>query len=73
MSDAMNLAELDGQHAELLAARTVLSMFSAQVGEDVTPSGGGLGEIVKGVAQTAGLSSSSTPGSTGSADGSGTG
>lgn len=28
MSDAMSLAELEGQHVELLPARTVLSLFS---------------------------------------------
>jgi hypothetical protein len=28
MSDALSFAEIDGQHAELLPARTVLSMFS---------------------------------------------
>ncbi|MGH3786369.1 MAG: hypothetical protein ACRDRG_07385 [Pseudonocardiaceae bacterium] len=29
MSDTVSPAELDGQHVELLPARTVLSMFSA--------------------------------------------
>jgi hypothetical protein len=29
MSDALSFAELDGQHVELLPARTVLSLFSA--------------------------------------------
>ncbi len=29
MSDTVSFAELDGQHVELLPARTVLSMFSA--------------------------------------------
>jgi hypothetical protein len=29
MSDALSFAEIDGQHVELLPARTVLSMFSA--------------------------------------------
>jgi hypothetical protein len=28
MSDALSFAEIDGQHPELLPARTVLSMFS---------------------------------------------
>jgi hypothetical protein len=28
MSDALSFAEIDGQHMELLPARTVLSMFS---------------------------------------------
>jgi len=29
MSDTVNFVELDGQHVELLPARTVLSLFSA--------------------------------------------
>ena len=29
MSDALSFVEIDGQHVELLPARTVLSMFSA--------------------------------------------
>jgi hypothetical protein len=29
MSDTVSFAELDGQHVELLPARTVLSLFSA--------------------------------------------
>ena len=29
MSDGLSFAEIDGQHVELLPARTVLSMFSA--------------------------------------------
>ncbi len=28
MSDALSFAEIDGQHVELLPARTVMSMFS---------------------------------------------
>jgi hypothetical protein len=32
MSDTVSFAELDGQHVELLPARTVLSMFSARDG-----------------------------------------
>ncbi len=71
MSDTVSITELDGQHVELLLARTVLSMFSA-VGEGIIPGGGGLGEIVTGVAQTAGIGATSTPGSTGGA-GPGTG
>jgi hypothetical protein len=31
MSDAVSFAELDGQYVELLPARTVLSLFSAQI------------------------------------------
>ncbi|MDQ4010793.1 MAG: hypothetical protein M3228_08880 [Actinomycetota bacterium] len=43
MSDAVSFAELDGQYVELLPARTVLSMFSAQISAgdaDSTTSGG---------------------------------
>jgi hypothetical protein len=36
MSDALSFADIDGQHVELLPARTVLSMFS--LGD---PDGGG--------------------------------
>ncbi len=36
MSDAIDLAELDGQQVELLPARTVLSLFSA-VGNNGDP------------------------------------
>jgi hypothetical protein len=32
MSDALSFAEIDGQHVELLPARTVLSLFSAGCG-----------------------------------------
>ena len=43
MSDAVSFAELDGQHVELLPARTVLSMFSAHIpigdAESTTSSG----------------------------------
>jgi hypothetical protein len=44
MSDAMNLTEIDGQHVELLPARTVLSVF-------VTSGGGSC----PGTTQTGGL------------------
>ncbi|MGH3981337.1 MAG: hypothetical protein ACRDST_01270 [Pseudonocardiaceae bacterium] len=37
MSDTVSFAELDGQHVELLPARTVLSMFSPQGGDGVIP------------------------------------
>ncbi|MGH3808228.1 MAG: hypothetical protein ACRDRU_16725 [Pseudonocardiaceae bacterium] len=67
-SDTVSFTELDEQHVELLAARTVLSMFSA-VGEGVIPpvGGGGLGETVTTVTQLTGLGAASTPGSTGGA------
>jgi hypothetical protein len=38
MSDTVNFTELDGQHVELLPARTVLSMFAQE---------GGLGDALK--------------------------
>ncbi|HZS21263.1 MAG: hypothetical protein JO296_18785 [Pseudonocardiales bacterium] len=36
MYDALSFAEIDGQHVELLPARTVLSMFSLTDSPDVT-------------------------------------
>jgi len=39
MSDTVSFAELDGQHPELLPARTVLSLFSA--GDAGTGTNGG--------------------------------
>ena len=51
MSDALSFAEIDGQHVELLPARTVLSMF-AMGGKGSNTGGaggdarGGLGVIV---------------------------
>ncbi len=39
MCDSLSFAEVNGQHAELLPARTVLSMFSAAK----DPSAGGSG------------------------------
>ncbi len=41
MSDTVNFAELDGQHVELLPARTVMSMFARD--------GGGLGGLLDGI------------------------
>jgi hypothetical protein len=52
MSDTVRFAELDGQHMELLPARTVLSMFSAGdggIGLPGTPGIGGFGATVLGV------------------------
>jgi hypothetical protein len=76
MSDTVNLADLGGQHVELLPARTVLSMFSA-VGEGVIPGGGGAGgeasggggatEVATGLLQTVTGTGSSTPGNSGEA------
>ncbi|MGH3888116.1 MAG: hypothetical protein ACRDSZ_16400 [Pseudonocardiaceae bacterium] len=56
MSDTLSFAEFDGQHVELLAARTVLSMFSA-VGEGIIPGGDKPLDLVT---KVAGLSSSTT-------------
>ena len=39
MSDALSFAEIDGQHVELLPARTVLSMFSLDGGGANTSGG----------------------------------
>ena len=33
MSDALSFVEIDGQHVELLPARTVMSMFSLDGGD----------------------------------------
>lgn len=43
MSDTVSFTELDGQHAELLPARTVLSMFSLQGTDGGTASDGANG------------------------------
>ncbi|MGH3812619.1 MAG: hypothetical protein ACRDUV_09205 [Pseudonocardiaceae bacterium] len=46
MSDTVSFAELDGQHVELLPARTVLSMFIAGdggIGKDGTDAVGKIG------------------------------
>ncbi len=62
MSDTVSLAELDGQHVELLPARTVLSMFSAQGPGGLTPD-----EVARGFLSVLGFASSS-PGADGSSD-----
>jgi hypothetical protein len=44
MSDALSFAEIDGQHVELLPARTVMSMFSTggcEAGDGGTGGAGG--------------------------------
>lgn len=56
MSNTVNFGELDRQHVELLPARTVLSMFSAQVPEGPTP-GGDLSALVTQVTGIGGTSS----------------
>ena len=51
MSDALSFAEIEGQHVELLPARTVLSMFSVggAGGSRGGGGGGGAGTGVPGV------------------------
>ncbi|MGB8256383.1 MAG: hypothetical protein WCE71_13560, partial [Pseudonocardiaceae bacterium] len=51
MSDALSFAEIDGQHVELLPARTVMSMFSAGGdggGRGGNGGGGGTGGVGRG-------------------------
>jgi hypothetical protein len=50
MSDALSIAEIDGQHVELLPARTVLSVFSAGGGGGRGGNGGegGTGGVGRG-------------------------
>ena len=44
MSDAVSFAEIDGQHVELLPARTVMSLFSTGSGGGRGGNGGGGGK-----------------------------
>ena len=52
MSDALNFAEIDGQHVELLPARTVMSVFAmgggggSSTGGAGGPARGGLGVVL---------------------------
>lgn len=48
MSDALSPADLDGQHGELLPARTVLSLFSAVGGRGGDGGLGGTGGVGRG-------------------------
>ena len=50
MSDAVSFAEIDGQHAELLPARTVMSVFSTggSTGRGGNGGGGGKGGVGRG-------------------------
>ena len=41
MSDTLSFVEIDGQHVELLPARTVLSLFANGCGCEVSHGGGG--------------------------------
>jgi hypothetical protein len=69
MSDIVSFAELDGQHMELLPARTVLSMFSIQDPGSANPGGGLTPGTVTGVVLGAtGLPQSSSSGADGSAN-----
>jgi len=60
MSATVSFAEFDGQHVELLPARTVLSMFSAQGPGGVTPE-----QVTRGLLSVIGLMGSSNDGSAG--------
>ncbi|MGH3852380.1 MAG: hypothetical protein ACRDR6_02545 [Pseudonocardiaceae bacterium] len=40
MSDALSFAEIEGQHVELLPARTVMTLFTAGEGGQKTCTGG---------------------------------
>ena len=44
MSDALSFAEIDGQHLELLPARTVMSTFTMGGGDGGTGGAGGSGQ-----------------------------
>lgn len=68
MSDAVSFAELDGQHVELLPARTVLSVFSAQDTGGADPGGLAPDQVVRGFLGALGVASTS-PGAEGSSDG----
>lgn len=66
MSNTVDFDELDGQHVELLPARTVLSVFSAQIpvgdADSTTTSngpnsGGDAGALVTGVTGIGGMNS----------------
>jgi hypothetical protein len=53
MSDALNLAEIDGQHAELLPPRTVLSVFSLYGGGSGGPGSSDSGDALSSCAEFA--------------------
>jgi hypothetical protein len=55
MSDALNLAEIDGQHAELLPPRTVLSVFSLYGGSSGGPGRSGGGNTLRSIVNLLGL------------------
>jgi hypothetical protein len=49
MSATVSFAELDGQHVELLPARTLLSMFSAHGTDSAIPGDRAPGQVTQGV------------------------
>ncbi|MGH3783894.1 MAG: hypothetical protein ACRDRO_25565 [Pseudonocardiaceae bacterium] len=55
MSDALSFVEIDGQHVELLPARTVMSMFHAGGGDGGQGGGGGNAQGGVGVNVLSGL------------------
>jgi hypothetical protein len=67
MFDTMSFAELDGQHVELLAARTVLSMFSVS-DAGAAPGAFAPDQLARGVMGFL-IAGSSNPGADGSSGG----
>ncbi|MGH4009962.1 MAG: hypothetical protein ACRDTH_17725 [Pseudonocardiaceae bacterium] len=68
MSDPVSFAELDGQHVELLPARTVLSVFSAQDTGGTDTGGLAPDQVVRGLLGAMGIANTS-PGADGSSNG----
>ncbi|HKR50552.1 MAG TPA: hypothetical protein VJT72_13445 [Pseudonocardiaceae bacterium] len=62
MSHPVSFAELDGQHVELLPARTILSLFSVQ---DTSPGGATPEQVAKFTLSLLGLGGSANDGSSG--------
>jgi hypothetical protein len=71
MSDALSFAELDGQHGELLPARTVLSMFTQGAHDGNASHGSGLVSNVMDLlhGNSTGANGSNADGNTGSENG----
>jgi hypothetical protein len=78
MSDALSFVEIDGQHVELLPARTVMSMFSLDGGDGGYGGNGGSAQGGLGVNVLSGIgvlgtgiasAGDATGGNGGSADG----
>jgi hypothetical protein len=55
MFDALSLTEIDGQHVELLPARTVMSLFSGHGGGSCNQTNGDAGTGLVGVAALSNL------------------